>query len=216
MSDALSLPHIATLTDVRTYIRTKYALPEFGDAIFDEIAATGWSSPSLWKIEQILLEELEEKKAKKKSDKELNALRALIRAASWRTHDREDHLALSRQAHVRWNKLLANGSDKKQEKEMKKLCEIIDQEKTGEKIKSTVELIETNLQSLRRNLDQELEQTNVEWHDITRTLLAIPMRPLKDGEKIETILTEIKQLRPLRDQIYFQYLYSEWFENNKA
>jgi len=65
-----------------------------------------------------------------------------------------------------------------------------------------------------------VKQNSIAWDDLAESMLATPSRPQRLRAKgippaavnaLQKTAETIQRLRPLRDQIYFQYLYPGWF-----
>ncbi|HEU0050574.1 MAG TPA: hypothetical protein VFQ60_00770 [Patescibacteria group bacterium] len=216
MASPLLFPHVATLEQVYAYLKGTYHLPKEGEPIFFEAAETSWFHAGLWKIEQILLNDLE--RAKDAQDEQQNFLRGLIRAVSWRTYDHMTTTALKRSAHVFLNqsKIQTNSQETRIFAE---IINVLEKNLTGSSAIPALNAIEGFVDRMWKRLEFYLEESKTSWEDLAQTLLTEPEKPLNTkkakAKEINEVITTLKQLRPIRDQIYFQVLYPEWLTSSQ-
>ncbi|MDO8584261.1 MAG: hypothetical protein Q7R83_03735 [bacterium] len=206
----LALPRITSLADVHAFLRDHFNLSK--DSLLDLTTDEPWATPELWLTERILLRELEE--AGWSFDDKGNSLRAMIRAVSWRTHERMTPTMLSVDAHVLLNNVLISGRQAKENNAFAKaIVQAIDQQEKGDAAKQALLAIELFADRAWNRLTAFTDDRLVTWQELSSTLLAEPTKSLKGKQtkKVTAAVEDLQRLRPLRDQLYFQFLYPEWF-----
>ncbi len=184
---------------------------------------------SLLESEDLLLKELGV--AERAQDaSHIEELRKLLHAVSWMnhkpapkelhklthvakqslTHAREllDRLAAERAAHARVDPSEAHEIFASRSEDVQTIIRAIEQGLSGENAEQATKAIEGFIVDARKTLTFQIGKgRSVDWHDVST-------RP-EHYQKQRGLLDTLQELRLIRDQIYYQRLYPDWFAKRK-
>ncbi len=207
MTPARSLEHIIGLDQVMAYLQEHH--PHL------VALCTIASGCRLWQVEEALLADLEalQKKSPPITSDALRFLRGLIRAVSWRVHERPLRSLLILQAHWLRDQALRE-KDPAIQKRANEIVRAIEQNLMDADAEPATQAIETELASAWHALLIELAQHQWTWstleavyEDDVTTIIRLPEQP----PELVNCLHHLHRLRLLRDALYFQRLYPTWF-----
>lgn len=212
-----ALSRIASLNAVMRYFSEKYPHKKDSDKK-KQLCADAFNCQA-WTVEPELMQDLIEARLLGNKEKQ-EELRKCLRAVSWQDHPQADTASLVKQiehikhgleheAHMA-NAIQPDDAEGwlEQAKESEKIIKALKNGKEGSKAEPAAEAIEDLLwnaykeyQAILNLLEQAL---NTGWDPGT-----IRVEKLK-GRRAE-LVDRILGLRQVRDQIYFQELYSDWY-----
>lgn len=180
---------------------------------------------SLLESEDLLLNEIHEATHAKKSAR-VEELRALLHAVSWmhhkpapketpklvhlakealaHGHDLLDQLAAERAIHARTDPQEAGEIFASRSEDVREILQAIEQGLSGEAAEPATRAIEGFIDNARRTLSFRIGKgRSVNWKDVS----AHP----ENYREQRALLESVQDLRLVRDQIYYQRLYPDWF-----